>query len=245
MRRVAPVGGVGKWCDDDPVHTMTEALAFDMYGTLVDPIRITTALREVAGDDSDRLAVLWRSTQLEYTFRLTAMGTYEDFEQVTRKALDHALAVIGRELGPAAKGMLMGRYNDLERFADVAPGLDRLQQAGHSMVVFSNGSPGMLEPLMAAAGLDRWFDGYLSVDPVQAFKPSPRTYRYVAEQLDRPIGEIRLISSNPFDVTGARIAGMKAAWVNRSGGPFDTLGPPPEVVLTSLTELADALADPV
>ncbi len=226
------------------MHAMTEALAFDMYGTLVDPIGITTALQEVLPEDADRLAVLWRSTQLEYTFRLTAMGVYEDFERVTRKALDHALAVVGRDLGQAAKDMLMGRYNDLERFIDVAPGLDRLQQAGHPMVVFSNGSPRMLEPLMAATGLDRWFDGYLSVDPVQAFKPSPRTYRYVAEQLNRPIGHIRLISSNPFDISGARTAGMSAAWVNRSGGPFDTLGDPPEVIVRSLTELADALAHP-
>jgi 2-haloacid dehalogenase len=226
------------------VHAMTEVLAFDMYGTLVDPIRITRALHQVAPDDADRLAGLWRSTQLEYTFRLTAMGVYEDFERVTRKALDQALALVGRELGRAEKDLLMGRYNHLERFADVETGLDRLRQAGHTMVVFSNGSPRMLEPLMAAAGLDRWFDGFLSVDPVQAFKPSPRTYRYVAERLDRPIGEIRLVSSNPFDVIGAREAGMEAAWVNRSDGPFDTLRPPPQLVVGSLIELADALSRP-
>jgi len=138
----------------------------------------------------------------------------------------------------------VGARNLLERFADVEPGLDRLQQAGHTMVVFSNGSPRMLEPLMDSAGLNRWFDGFLSVDPVRAFKPSPRTYRYVADELGRPIGEIRLISSNPFDVVGAHAAGMQAAWINRSGGPFDTLRPPPHVVVGSLVELADTLCRP-
>lgn len=230
--------------DYEPVHATVEVLAFDMYGTLVDPIRITTALDQVAPGDSDRLAALWRSTQLEYTFRLTAMGAYEDFELVTRKALDHALAEVGRELGRAEKDVLMEQYNHLERFADVEPGLDRLQQAGHTMVVFSNGSPRMLEPLMDSAGLNRWFDGFLSVDPVRTFKPSPRTYRYVADELGRPIGEIRLISSNPFDVVGAHAAGMQAAWINRSGGPFDALRPPPHVVVGSLVELADTLCRP-
>lgn len=224
------------------MHATRDALAFDMYGTLVDPIRITTALERVAPGDADRLAVVWRSTQLEYTFRLTAMGVYEDFERVTRKALDQALAVVGREIGDAEKDMLMGRYNDLERFTDVGPGLDRLEQAGHPMVVFSNGSPRMLEPLMKAAGLDRWFDGFISVDPVQAFKPSPRTYRHVADELGRPIGEIRLVSSNPFDVIGADAAGMRAAWINRAGRPFDTLRPPPQIVAGSLVELADSLS---
>lgn len=222
-----------------------KVLAFDMYGTLVDPIRITTALEQILGGDAAQLATSWRSIQLEYSFRLTAMGAYEDFARVTRKALDQALAVIGRELSRAEKDTVMDQYNHLERFADVEAGLDRLQQSGHPMVVFSNGSPRMLEPLMAAAGLHRWFDRFLSVDAVQAYKPSPRTYRYVAEQLDRPIEEIRLVSSNPFDVIGARAAGMHAAWVNRSGGPFDTLRAPPQIVVGSLTELADALTPSV
>lgn len=93
--------------DDEAVRATVEVLAFDLYGTLVDPIRITTALEQVAPGDSDRLAALWRSTQLEYTFRLTAMGAYEDFECVTRKALDQALALVGRELGQVEREMLM------------------------------------------------------------------------------------------------------------------------------------------
>jgi 2-haloacid dehalogenase len=52
------------------------------------------------------------------------------------------------------------------------------------------------------------------------------------------------MSSNPFDVLGAQAAGMPAAWLDRSGGLFDTLGPPPAVVVRALTELADALPAP-
>jgi 2-haloacid dehalogenase len=54
--------------------------------------------------------------------------------------------------------------------------------------------------------------------------------------------EVRLISSNPFDVIGAEAAGMQAAWVNRSDGLFDTLAPMPHMVVKSLIELADMLA---
>src|SRR5215469_15596519 len=50
-----------------------------------------------------------------------------------------------------------------------------------------------------------------------------------------------LISSNPFDVVGAEAAGMQASWVNRSGGIFDTLAPPPQSVVGSLRELAERL----
>ena len=219
-----------------------EALAFDMYGTLVDPIRIWKRLEGYVPDkDALRVAEVWRQKQLEFTFRLTVMERYEDFEEVTRKALDYALAESGRELEKDQKEALMAQYNDLERFEDVEPGLERLKELGYSMVVFSNGSPRMLDEIMDAAGLRSYLEGYVSVDDVKMFKPAPRVYRHVADQLERPIGEVRLISSNPFDIIGAETAGMQAAWVDRSGGLFDTLGPRPEVVVGALTKLADAL----
>ena len=218
-----------------------EALAFDVYGTLVDPLGISEQLEEYLPHESLRVADLWRQKQLEYTFRLTCMERYEDFERVTRKAMDYALAATGQELGPAQRDALMARYDDLRRFADVERGLQRLEEAGHAMVVFSNGTPRMLDALMGAAGLRPYFQGSISVDEVKSYKPSPKTYRHVARRLGRSIGEIRLVSSNPFDVIGAEAAGMRAAWVDRSGVPFDTLAPRPEIVVGSLPELADAL----
>lgn len=224
------------------MSTAPEALAFDMYGTLVDPIRIWKQLEQyIQDEDALHVAEVWRQKQLEYTFRLTVMEQYEDFEQVTRKALDYALEAAGRKLDADQKDALMAQYNNLDRFDDVEEGLSRLKETGHQMVVFSNGTPAMLEALMDREQLAPYFEGYVSVNEVQVYKPSPKVYRHVAERLGRPIGEVRLVSSNPFDDIGAEAAGMQAAWVDRSGGLFDTLGPRPEMVVGTLTELADVL----
>jgi 2-haloacid dehalogenase len=222
-------------------HSTLEALAFDMYGTLVNPIRIWKQLERYIPGEAVRVAEVWRQKQLEFTFRLTAMERYEDFEQVTRYALDYALASVGQTLAPEQKQGLMAQYNDLERFDDVEPGLERLEAAGYAMVVFSNGSPSMLDAIMHTAGLDHYFQGFVSVDEVKVYKPSPKVYRHLAERLGRPMSEVRLISSNPFDVIGARAAGMQAAWIDRSGGLFDALGSRPDVVAGTLVELATAL----
>lgn len=220
-----------------------EALAFDMYATLVDPIRIWKQLEKyIPDEDAVRISQVWRQKQLEFTFRLTAMERYEDFEWVTRRSLDYALNEGGVDLGQTEKDALIAQYNDLERFADVEEGLARLKAAGHTMIVFSNGTPGMLTALMEAAGLNPYLEGFVSVDEVQAYKPSPRVYRHVAERLGRSIGEVRLVSSNPFDDVGAEAVGMRAAWIDRSGGLFDTMGEPPDVIVGSLTELADVLS---
>ena len=218
-----------------------EALAFDMYGTLVDPLRIWTQLEQYVTTNAVRAAEIWRQKQLEYTFRLTVMEQYEDFEQVTRKALDYALAAVAEHITDEQKQQLMAQYNDLALFPDVQSGLAQLQAKGHTMVVFSNGSPAMLSAIMQAAHLEPYFQGFVSVDEIKVYKPSPKAYQLVANKLQRPIEEVRLISSNPFDIIGARNAGMQATWVNRAHGLFDMLGEQPEMVVTTLEELARKL----
>jgi 2-haloacid dehalogenase len=225
----------------EPAMPLPEALAFDVYGTLVDPLRVREELETVAGEHAPAIARVWRQTQLEYTFRLTAMERYEDFEWVTHRALHQALAVAGVRLDAADVDRLMAAYDRLERFDDVADGLDRLHAAGHTLAVLSNGTLRMLEKVIFNAGLRPPLEDIISVDEVRVYKPSPRVYHHAAERLRRPIEEVRLISSNPFDIAGAEAAGMQAAWIDRSSGIFDTLAEPPRVVVGSLLELADAL----
>ena len=135
----------------------------------------------------------------------------------------------------------MAEYGHLASFPDVEAGLRRLQGAGHTLAVLSNGSPRMIAAVVRAAGLEGLFQELISVDEVRAYKPAPRVYQHAAARLGRPIGEVRLISSNPFDVVGAEAAGMQVAWLDRSGGLFDTPRPAPALVVTALTELAERL----
>ncbi len=48
-------------------------LAFDMYGTLVDPLSISQRLAAFPGESARQATEVWRMKQLEYTFRLVAM----------------------------------------------------------------------------------------------------------------------------------------------------------------------------
>src|SRR5438874_6856228 len=218
-----------------------EALAFDMYGTLVDPIRIWQQLEIYLGDSALKAAEIWRAKQLEYTFRLTAMQHYEDFEWVTRRSLDYALASLGYDLADEQRRTLVGAYDDLEPFAGVHESLHQLRSKAPTMAVLSNGSPRMLQAVARSARLEDAFDILISVDEVRTYKPSPLVYQHAAHRLGRPIAEVRLISSNPFDVIGGAAAGMQVVWLDRSAGLFDTLGPRPDLMVTSLAELAERL----
>jgi 2-haloacid dehalogenase len=220
-----------------------EALAFDLYGTLVDPIAISDELGRVLGDsDGHAAASLWRVKQLEYSFRLTAMDRYEDFRLVTARALDFALASLGASLTVAEAERLVELYDHLRPFPDAAPTLRELADSGYELAVFSNGTPAMIRNCLANSGLGEFFGQRISVDDVRAFKPSPRAYQHAASRLSRPAGQVRLVTCNTFDSVGASAAGLRTAWVNRSAAPFDTIGARPDITVPALDALPAALA---
>jgi len=230
---------------DETAETLTgrEILAFDLYGTLVDPIAIGAELGRVLGDSDGReAAVLWRLKQLEYSFRLTAMDRYEDFRWVTSRALDFALASLGVSLPNGQAQRLVGLYDHLQPLPDAVPALRALAGRGYELAVLSNGTPAMIANCLDNSGLAGFFGQRVSVDEVRVFKPSPVVYRHAAGRLSAPIGRIRLVTSNPFDCVGAGAVGMGTIWVNRSGAPFDTIGAQPDLTVPALDLLPAALA---
>jgi 2-haloacid dehalogenase len=228
--------------DDSGGAVTREVLAFDLYGTLVDPIAISGELGQVLGEsDGGEVARLWRRKQLEYSFRLTAMGHYEDFRWVTSRALDFALASIGAHLTDGQAERLVELYDRLPPFPDAVPALRALAGLGYELVVFSNGTPAMIGNCLDNSGLGDFFGQRISVDEVRAFKPSPVAYRHAAGRLSLPAGQVRLVTSNAFDSVGAGAAGMRTAWVNRSAAPFDTIGAKPDLTVPALDRLPAAL----
>lgn len=221
------------------------ALAFDVYGTLVDPLRIWQKLEAyLPRQDALRVAEVWRRKQLDIAFRLTVMERYETFSWCTRKGLDFALRETGQHLDETERDEVLAQYADLEVFEDVVPGLDLLASQGHELAVLSNGDPGMLDAVLTGTGLGGHFQHVISVDEVHAFKPSPRVYLHAAERLSREPDEVCLVSSNPFDDIGAEAAGLRAAWVDRTRGVYEADGEPPEIRVKSLPELAEVLNGP-
>lgn len=222
---------------------MAAAIAFDVYGTLVDPLEMGERLRPVVGDNlAEPMAKLWREKQLEYTFRRGLMRRYENFDVCTRQALDYAAEALGAELSDADRERLIEAYVDLSPFPDVAPGLEAMREAGHTLVAFSNGVEATVRALLERAGVLPLLDGVVSVDDLSSFKPDPEVYRHLCRTLGRQAPETWLVSSNPFDVIGAVNVGMNAAWVRRRPDvAFDPWGIEPDLVVPDLQTLVAKL----
>jgi 2-haloacid dehalogenase len=58
-------------------------------------------------------------------------------------------------------------------------------------------------------------DAVISVDANKIFKPAPEAYALIEEVLSVPPAEVLFISSNPWDVCGAKAFGLNVAWIER------------------------------
>jgi len=211
-----------------------KAFVFDAYGTLFDVHSVVEAGRALTADPQ-ALSTLWRQKQLEYTWLRTLMGRYEDFWAVTEAALRFALQRLGIAAGDEAVHQLMEAYLSLATFPDVPGALSAV--ATTPLGILSNGSPRMLEAAVRSSGLGNTFRHVLSVDAVKVYKPSPAVYELATRAFGLPAGDILFVSSNAWDVAGAKAFGYRTCWCNRLATPMDRLGVSPDLEVSRLDEI--------
>jgi len=216
------------------------ALVFDAYGTLFDVHSVIRLCDDLWPGKGERLSQLWRTKQLEYTWQRSLMQRYQDFARVTEAGLRYACAALGLSLSDAQRWQLMDAYLHLATFPEVRETLATLSRL--QLAILSNGSPAMLDPLVANAGLGGVFKAVISVDELKHYKPAPAVYQLAADRLGLPKERIGFVSSNCWDACGAKSYGFTTFWINRSGAPVDELGASPDHIIHNLTALPALLA---
>ena len=218
-----------------------QGVAFDAYGTLFDVHSVIALCNRKFPGQGAELSKLWRAKQLEYTWLRSLMGRYEDFWMVTESALVFACRSLNLACPTETRRELMESYLHLDTFPEVKSALGKLGQ--HKLAILSNGSPQMLAAAVENAGLKGVFADVISVDEVKIYKSSPRAYALASQRLAVPGNAIVFVSSNFWDIAGAKNFGFWTCWVNRNNLPEDELGVRPDVTVGALDGLIGVLAD--
>ncbi|MBD2453140.1 haloacid dehalogenase type II [Nostoc sp. FACHB-87] len=199
-------------------------LVFDAYGTLFDVfLPVFNRAKEIYGPAYndllyETLIQVWRLKQLEYSWLRTLINRYEDFYSCTVSALDFALRSVGidPESDPAKRDALASRYLTLDAYPEALEVLNTLKSRGFQLAILSNGSREMLQQVVVANNMQNVLDRWISVDEVGVFKPDPRVYSLAGRELGIPRKQILFVSSNSFDVFGAKSYGLQTAWIRRN-----------------------------
>jgi 2-haloacid dehalogenase len=213
------------------------AVLFDAYGTLFDVYSVGLLAEQLFPGQGDKLALLWRDKQIDYT-RITSMsGRYRPFWELTRAGLRFAAQRLGLALDRTAEDKLMNQYRHLSAFPENRDVLVALKQRGVPAGILSNGDPEMLAVAVKSAGFTDLLQHVISVHRVQRFKTDPAAYALGPDALKLPAREILFVSSNGWDAIGATWHGYCTLWVNRTGAPLEQLDTQPTRTGSSLRDV--------
>ena len=214
-----------------------EVVAFDVFGTLVDwRSSVTRALAAAGGAarltaDWPAVADAWRSRYYPALARvLRGERAFQPLDVLHAEMLDEVVEEFGLEpLDAAARGGLVRAWHELSPWPDTVPGLSALRER-HILTPLSNGGVGLLTRLAKSARLP--FDCILSAELAGTYKPDPRVYGLAPAYFDVPPGRVLMVACHPGDLEGAKLAGLRTAFVPRplEWGPGSPAPAPPDSV---------------
>ncbi len=215
-------------------------LVFDVNETLSDMAPLSVRFEDVGAPT--HLAQLWFAELLRDGFALTASGDIESFATLGAEALRVRLRgqALDRSLDEAVDHVMQG-FTQLDVHPDVVEGIGALSELGIRLVTLSNGSAGVAETLLQRAGVRDRFERLLTVEDAGIWKPALRSYAYALEVCGVEPADAMLVAVHPWDIDGARRAGLATAWVDRAGGRYPSYFAAADLDVASLTELAAVL----
>lgn len=199
---------------------MVRALAFDVFGTVVDwrssLIREGELLGARKGLKADwaAFADAWRGGYAPAMDRVRKGELpWTNIDGLHRMILNSLLNRFG------LAGLREDELDDLNRawhrlmpWPDAVGGLNRLR-ARFVLATLSNGNVSLLVDMAKNAGLP--WDAVLSAELFGHYKPDPEAYLGAARLLSLAPGEVMMVAAHPSDLRAAKAAGLKTAYVMR------------------------------
>ena len=230
----------------DVIKSNVKVCMFDQYGTVVDMqgglVAIAAPFLKAKGwsGNPNSFVTWWRRTHFENSM-IDALRHREHtpYREIGQRAVAHVMDRAGIRYTKEEVRALVGEIEKLKPFPEVPAALARLHTK-YKLVVLSNGDPDMLETAKQHHGIP--FDRVISVAEANSFKPHVATYTKAAELLGLPMDQILFVANHAFDCIGAKSAGMRTAFIDRRSRPFEETPYPPDIMVPTMKDLADAIA---
>ena len=229
----------------EAIKSSVKVCMFDQYGTVVDMqgglVAVAASFLKAKGwrGDPNAFVTWWRRTHFENSMidALLHRG-HTPYREIGHRAVAHVMDRAGIPHTHDEVRYLVGEIEKLKPFPEVPAALAKLSTR-YKLVVLSNGDPDMLETAKQYHRIP--FDRVISVAEAGSFKPHVATYTKAAELLGLPMDQILFVANHAFDCIGAKSAGMRTTFIDRRSRPFGETPHQPDILVTTMTDLAEAI----
>ncbi len=231
---------------------MPKALAFDVFGTVVDwrssIIRELEEFGRAHGVDADWAAMAddWRAGYAPAMARVRRGELpWTRIDDLHRMILEDLLGAAGiTSICVEEVDELNRAWHRLDPWPDSVRGLTRMKER-YVITTLSNGNVSLLTNMAKRAGLP--WDCVISAELFQHYKPDAEAYLGCADLLGVGPEELMLVAAHPSDLRAARDVGLRTAYVARPLEYGPNQRPPNyqegefDVTATDFLDLADTL----
>lgn len=220
--------------------TRPSVIVFDVNETLSDMSPLADAFTRAGVPAS--LARLWFTEVLRDGFALTSAGDNPAFADLATDSLHRLLT---QTSGPGdyqeQVDSIMAVFTNLSLHPDAAAGISALSRITE-LITLSNGATSVAESLLGRGGVRDEFSRFLSVQDAPRWKPAREAYDYAGRETGQTVDRLLLVAVHPWDIHGANAAGLKTAWINRTGASYPSYFTGPDIEAEDLVALAGQLA---
>ena len=221
------------------------AITLDLDDTLweIEPVirRAEAKLWQWLADNYPRISTNFSATDV-LSIRVSVMQEYADQQHDFRFLRKKVLERLAKESGYAADlvepafEVFDYARNEVELFPDVLSNLEVLAE-NFKILALTNGNASLQK-----IGIDHLFHDAVTASDVGAAKPAREIFEVAIERSGYSAIEILHVGDHPeTDIDGAREAGMRTAWMNRTSADWPEHLPQPDVIITTVDELRSLL----
>lgn len=182
---------------------------------------------------------MWFALLLQYAWVESLTENYRPFGEIAEATLKMTSEKLDRKITqPEIKGLL-SKIKTLPPHGDVIEGLTQLKELEIPMVALTNGSLDAANAQMKFSGLAEFMERIFSVEEVGLYKPHPSPYLYVLKEMNLSAKDAMMIACHPWDLLGAKRAGLQTCLIKRKGMPEYPYSEPFDLEVLHLSEVSN------
>jgi len=217
-------------------------IIFDLDGTLIDSMEIHAAV--FAQILSERFGIAEEISRRAY-YRMSGNPLGYQFERAIQEESFQSPAGMNEIVEDFYARI---RLHEPVVFADVAPALRQLWQAGYGLVVCSGNAPDIVEKRLDQTGIKGYFTAWLGTDPAQGLKKGEPHFEILRQRLALGLEDFQhnamSVGDAQHDILVAKAAGILSVGRLNLFNAVSLQEAQPDYLIADLSELVQLLKDP-
>lgn len=173
---------------------------------------------------------IWFSNILKEGFASINYNNFNSFKKIGVNELHRLFLKFKFNYTKEHIDKVINEFSQLDVHEDVKESVKLLYKFNIKMVTLTNGSKENTLKLLKKNQLSKYIKRCFSIDEVKLWKPNKKTYLYVCNKMRILPSNTLMIATHSWDVTGAKNAGLKTAYISRYEKILGSIYPKPDIV---------------